>query len=93
MPKDSLLEIIIKDRTFNTLDCVLENDVEYQKTIEKQERERDKLDDIGLSEKQRKLVDRAISATNACGAAYGIAAYRQGLHDGLKLMAELKEIT
>lgn len=93
MPEDSLLEIIINDRTYNTLDCILENDIEYQKTIDNQKSANDKLNDIGLSEKQRKLVDRAISATNACGAAYGIAAYRQGLHDGLKLMAEIKEIT
>lgn len=93
MPEDSLLEIIINDRTYNTLDCILENDIEYQKTIDNQKSANDKLNNIGLSEKQRKLVDRAISATNACGAAYGIAAYRQGLHDGLKLMAEIKEIT
>ena len=38
------------------------------------------------------MVDKAISATNASGAAYGATSYRQGLYDGIKLMLEVKQI-
>ena len=38
------------------------------------------------------MVDRAISATNASGAAYGATAYKQGLYDGIKLMSEVNRI-
>ena len=41
-----------------------------------------------LSKKQKSVVDRAISTANDCGS----VAYELGLHDGIKLMSELKEI-
>lgn len=45
-----------------------------------------------LDKNQRIIIDEAISANNHCGAMYGIAAYRLGLHDGIRLMSEVKEI-
>lgn len=38
------------------------------------------------------MVDKALSATNASGAAYGATAYKQGLYDGIKLMSEVNRI-
>ena len=39
------------------------------------------------------MVDKAISAANASGAAYGATAYRQGFYDGITLMSEVKRIS
>lgn len=36
--------------------------------------------------------NRALSALNANGAAYGKAAYRLGLHDGIRLMSEVHKL-
>ena len=38
------------------------------------------------------MVDRAISAANASGAAYGATAYRQGFYDGIELVLEVNRI-
>ncbi len=38
-------------------------------------------------------MDKAISATNANGAAYGAGAYRQGFYDGVGLISELNQIS
>ena len=41
--------------------------------------------------KQEAVVDRAISTTNNCGTIYGMAAYRQGFKDGIRVIHELGE--
>ena len=51
------------------------------------------LEKAGLSREQNKAVDKAISAANASGAAYGATAYRQGLYDGIGLMFEVNQIS
>ncbi len=51
----------------------------------------DRLDNAGLSKEQKTSVDKAISAANDCGAAYGAVAYRLGLQDGIRLASEVKE--
>lgn len=38
------------------------------------------------------MVDKAISATNASGAAYGATAYKQGPYDGIRLMSEVNQV-
>ena len=76
----------------STLDIVLRGDSYYQSTLTEQDKAFDQLESIGLSKEQNTIVDRAISANNAVGAAYGAAAYRLGLQDGIQLASELKEI-
>ncbi len=51
------------------------------------------LEKTELSIAQNKIVDRALSAANASGAAYGTTAYKQGLYDGIKLMSEINQIS
>ena len=46
---------------------------------------------IGLGKQQNDIIDRAISANNAVGAAYGAVACRLGLQDGIQLAFEVKE--
>ena len=47
---------------------------------------------MNLNKKQSKQVNKLIDAVNQSGAAYGDAAYRQGLQDGIKLVSELSQI-
>ncbi len=89
---DNLLDILVKARTGNALDEAVGKSIAYQEILKRQDKAFDTLDRAGLSSEQRTIVDRAVSAANECGAAYGAAAYELGLQDGIKLMSELKEI-
>ena len=90
--KDNLLDILVKTRTVKALDEAVDKSSAYQETLKRQDKAFDALDKAGLSKEQKAIVDRAISAANECGAAYGAIAYELGLQDGIKLMSELKEI-
>ncbi len=48
------------------------------------------MDMARLDEEQATVVDRVVSATNECSAAYCRAAYRLGLQDGIRLASEVK---
>ncbi|MBD5522349.1 MAG: hypothetical protein HDR03_14185 [Lachnospiraceae bacterium] len=89
----NLLDIIAEERIHKGLENVL-NDNELYQTVQKEVDEAiNELEKAGLSRDQNKVVDKAISATNACGAAYGATAYKQGLYDGIKLMSEVNRIS
>lgn len=92
MQKEKILDILVKTRTVKALDEAVEKSNAYQETLKRQDKAFDALDKAGLSREQKDIVDRAISAANDCGAAYGAVAYELGLQDGIKLMSELKEI-
>lgn len=89
--KDNLLEILVKTRTVKALDKAVNKSRNYQKALNRQDKAFDRLDKAGLSRKQSAFVDKAISAANDCGAAYGAIAYRLGLQDGIRLASEIKE--
>ena len=63
---------------------------DYQNTLIWQRAAFERLDMAGLSEEQSDLVDKAVSAINDCGVAYGMAAYRLGLQDGIRLASEVR---
>ncbi len=88
----NLLDILVKVRTFKALDRAANKSIAYQETLKRQNKAFDKLDKVGLSKEQRAIVDRVISVTNDCGATYGAVAYRLGLHDGIRLMSEVRKI-
>ena len=90
--KESLLNVIVKARTVKALDRALEKSRRYQATLKREDKAYAALDSAGLSREQSRIVDDAISATNECGAAYGEAAYRMGLQDGIKLASEMQKI-
>lgn len=89
MRKEKLLDIIISSRTEKALDRILETNKEYKVALEEQDKAFSRLDQIKSSE-DKKIISRAIDANNHCGAAYGEAAYRLGLQDGLRLASELR---
>ena len=84
---DRLLEIFVSTRTVKALDKAVGKSKDYKDTLKKQDIAFDRLEQAGLSEEQKTIVDRAISAANDCGA----AAYRLGLQDGIRLASEIKE--
>lgn len=90
--KEKLLERIVAQRIAKKLDKVVGKDKDYQDAVREQDEAFGRMDKLVLDKKQRIIVDKAISASNHCGAVYGIAAYRLGLHDGIRLMSEVKEI-
>lgn len=92
MKKEKLLDILMDKRMETALEAALKEDGGYRHGLEEQETAFDAVKEIPLDEEQENVVDRAISATNNCGALYGIAAYRQGLKDGIQIARELGEI-
>lgn len=87
--KESLLDVIVKERTDRTLDMITAKSEEYRAALKHQNDAYAVLEKAGLSKEQMLLVDDVISATNECGTAYGMAAYRLGLNDGIRLVAEI----
>lgn len=86
-----LLDIFVKIRTVKALDRAVSRSRAYQDTLKRQDKAFDRLDNAGLSKVQSAIVDKALSAANDCGAAYGAAAYRLGLQDGIRLVSEIRE--
>ena len=76
----------------NILDSTTDNDINLQEASSKVDKALESMRGIELDEKQRLIVDDAISASNFYGVMYAHCAYRLGLQDGIKLMSELKEI-
>ena len=87
-----LLDIFVKVRTVKTLDRAVSRNSAYQDALKRQDKAFDRLDNAGLSKEQSAIVDKAISAANNCGAAYGTAAYRLGLQDGIRLTFEINTL-
>ena len=87
-----LLDILAEERKYGALEELLENDPDYLYAIKCQDKVDKKLEKMNLNKKQAKQVNKLIAAVNQSGAAYGGAAYRQGLHDGIKLVSELRQI-
>ena len=91
--RHNLLEIIVNTRTVKALDRAVEKSRAYQNTLKRQDIAFEALQKAGLNKEQNIIVDRAITATNDCGAVYGAVAYRLGLHDGIRLMTEIERLS
>ena len=89
----NLLDILAEERIHKDLENVLNDNKLYQAAQKEVDEAINELEKVGLSREQNKMVDKAISATNASGAAYGASAYKQGLYDGIKLMSEVNRIS
>lgn len=92
MDKNGLLETIALHRTGRNLDEVLKKDRDYQEALEQQQEAFDKLDKLGLTKEQKKVLDQVITENNHVGAVYGAVAYRCGMEDGIRLRMEIEEI-
>lgn len=92
MEKDGLLEIIASHRSGDDLDEVVRKDKDYQKALENQQEAFDALEELHLTEEQKRMVGHVITANNHIGAVYGAAAYRFGMEDGIRVRMEMEEI-
>ena len=90
--EENLLDILAEERIYKGLENVLNNNKLYQAAQKEMDEAINQLEKVGLSREQNKAVDKVLSAANASGAAYGTIAYKQGLYDGIKLMAEVNQI-
>lgn len=88
MDKD-ILDVITEYAVNEGLSHVLQHDEEYKQIIRKIDDLTEKLDALGLSEEQRLLMDRLISAYNENGAYYGRLTYQQGFRDCAVLLVEI----
>ena len=92
MKENGLLEIIAAHRTIADLDGILKKDKYYQEAMAEEQIASDIMESFNLTSEQRKAVDRVITAYNQCGAAYGAAAYRFGMEDGIRVRMEMEEV-
>lgn len=92
MDKSGLLEVIALRRTGRDLDKAVEKDKDYQEALEQQQKAFDRLDELGLTKEQKRVIDQVITANNHTGAVYGAVAYRCGMEDGIRLRKEMKVI-
>ena len=88
----NLLDRLMEERIHKGLEKVLYDNELYQSAQKEVDEAVSELEKAGLSREQNKVVDKAISATNASGAAYGAVAYRQGFYDGAGLVLEINRI-
>ena len=88
----SILELLVRIRTYKALDRAASKNRHYRSALKRQDKAFSALDNAGLSKEQRLIVDRAITATNECGTAYGEAAYRLGFCDNKRLISELEKM-
>lgn len=86
-----MLDIFVHIRSHKPLDRAIEKDTTYNSALKEQDAAVEELYKSDLSKEQKLLIDRAISATNQCGAIYGKIAYRLGMYDGIRLMSELNK--
>ena len=91
--EENLLDILAEKRIHTALQDALDDNELYQSAEKEVDETIIELEKAGLSREQNKVVDKALSATNASGAAYGATAYKQGLYDGIKLMSEVNRIS
>lgn len=87
-----LLDLFVWVRTYKALDRAAEKNRYYRVTLKEQDKAYDELQKAGLDKEQKRIVDKALCALNANGAAYGKVAYRLGLRDGIRLMSETNKI-
>ena len=92
MKENGLLWIIAAHRTIADFDEILKKDKYYQDALEEERAASDIMDSLNLTVEQKKAVDRVITAYNQCGAAYGTAAYRFGMEDGIRVRMEMEEV-
>lgn len=91
---DSLLEILIYDRTEKEISKAAKQSKEWLKRIKEQDKACEEMDKmlktLGVSQEQNLIYGRVLDAKNAESAAYSEVAYRLGLRDGFNLLSEIR---
>lgn len=85
----NIFDMITEYATNEGLSPVLQHNEEYKQIVQKIDDLTEELDELGLSEAQRLVVDRLVSAYNENGAYYGRLTYQQGVKDSVALLVEI----
>lgn len=83
-----MLREVFEARVGTALEQTLRENKEYAMVMEKTGRVIGRIEEAGLTAKQRHIVEEALEADNERGAAYGEAAYCQGFTDAVTLLME-----
>lgn len=81
MGKEPALYQLMGIRMNSVMNCITNNDGEYQSIIRKSDEYSDRLNEMNLSKEVRLLIDRYVSEQNALGSRYGMLAYLLGFSD------------
>lgn len=84
----SVLDIIAEYAVNERLDAILFRDTEFQKLERKIGKQMDAFSRLSLTKKERRTVDRLVSAHTESAAYYSGAAYQQGFKDCAALFKE-----
>lgn len=88
MKEKSVLDIIAEYAVNERLDALMFRDPAFQRMEKKIGKAMEAFDRLGLSRKERRIVDRLLSANTESAAYYSTAAYRQGVRDCVSLLKE-----
>lgn len=88
MKNKELIDILAAERIHGALEEVLRKNELYIIAQNEHDRACEKLDEANLDMDQKKIINNVLSTANHCGSMYGVAAYRQGLDDGIELVLE-----
>lgn len=84
----NVMDILTEHGTNERLDALLMQDKEYAKLRRKINEKTADYDRLDLTKKQRRIIDRMISAYIESGAYHTAVSYRQGIKDGISMMVE-----
>ena len=93
MQMGSMLELLVRIRTSKSLDRSAAKNRHYRSALRRQDKAFAALDKAGLSKEHRLIVDRAITATNECGTAYGEAASQYAWPLTIPLYSDLSPVS
>ena len=89
---DNIFDIITNYSVNEGNNKILLGDEEYRKIQKEIDEQIKQYKQLGLTKEQCLAVDRLVSAYTASGACYGRVAYRQGFHDCVSLLQEMRLI-
>lgn len=88
--KNSLLHTMYHARVDGALEESLRKDQHYQRVNKEANQKIRKVERLKLNQKQWRIVDIALSASNERSSEYGRVAYQQGFKDAVALLMETR---
>ncbi len=87
--EDSILELLAKKMTGERFDEVVLDDKEYRKRNEAVAELVRRLGEYDLTQEERLMIDRLLTANNECNSRFSELAYIQGMKDSASILREL----
>jgi len=84
----NIMDILTEQAANERLDALLMRDKEYEKLQKRIDIRTADYDRLDLTKKQRRIIDRMVSAYIESGAYHTAVSYRQGIKDGISMMVE-----